>query len=231
MGTANVAALEIYNNAHDITKAINTIVKGRPAKIDLGLVNTQKFIMSAGLGIDGSVTQNVNTALKKHIHRAAYIIEIFITLFLRRTPRHLVIADIPATTRRPGPVKKTRSLAIVSKSTLVMNTSNYAGRFVLSKNAAINDGLLDICIFRRTDIFFLFYSFFILLFYGPESFSKIPEIFIFQTSGLFIKTKGAPLQIDGDICYSDKSGSIINTPLSLQIKCLKNALNIMIPKA
>lgn len=208
-GTANVAALEIYGKAHDSSLAVQTILDGCEQKnyktMDLGQINTKKFIMSAGVGVDGSITGKVNLKLKSLLHRGAYIIEFLITLFYRKIPLQYALF-----TDSSGKDHK-----IWAKSLIIMNTPCYAGPWILSSRASKHDGLLDVCAFHNINIFFIFYAFFILFFFGPRSFGKIEKVTLFQCSELFIKSNGADSQIDGD-WYSQGNLSIRVLPGALK---------------
>lgn len=75
-----------------IDEAVKHIVKSRPRKIDLGLVNDDYFANVAGIGISAEVASTIPNSLKKRWGRLAYGIH-GLKLLIRHQPFRATIKD------------------------------------------------------------------------------------------------------------------------------------------
>lgn len=141
MGTANVIALELGLPLNDPAKVATILANPEVIPFDTGCVGGRKFLLCSGFGMDAEVVRSVNPTLKSIIHKGAYVQAMAVKLLTHTPPRQIVTID--------GQKKYNSYL------TIVLNTSRYAGEFVLCPGASPCDGLLDVLIVKRGDPLFL----------------------------------------------------------------------------
>lgn len=146
LGTVNVFARELKIPLR-IEFAWEVLQRGREIKLDLPQVEFSQngsakklyFVQLAGAGMDARAIELVSWSHKKKIGPLAYI-----------------IAGLKALREKKPVVKATENLANGSKSfegelVLIGNGKLYGGPFDIFPQADLNDGLLDVCVFPRTD--------------------------------------------------------------------------------
>ena len=131
-GTADVFANEMEIPAHNFFKACDIIIDGKTKRIDLGKANSRYFVLMAGIGFDAQVVHEVKPEIKKMLKDVAYPLTGIKTLFTYKPSLMKVELDN----------QSTQGYFVV-----VGNAKYYAGRFSVTREAQIDDGLLDICIF------------------------------------------------------------------------------------
>lgn len=136
-GTANVFANEM-GIPRDLHKACRVILNGRTRQIDLGRANGQFFVLMAGVGFDAKVVQDVNPDVKRMLKDLAYVITGVQTILTYKPSRMVICID--------------ENIEIEGYFVVVGNARYYAGRFSITTMASIEDGLLDICVFKNGDI-------------------------------------------------------------------------------
>jgi len=136
-GTANVFANEM-GIPRDPKKACRIILNGKTRQIDLGRADGQFFLLMAGAGFDANVVKDVNPDVKRMLKDLAYVITGVKTILTYRPSKMTVHVD-------EEPEQE-------GYFVVVGNARFYAGRFSVTKMASIEDGLLDICIFKNGEI-------------------------------------------------------------------------------
>jgi diacylglycerol kinase (ATP) len=71
-GTANLLATEL-GIPKDIAKAVRIGLRGTRRKLDVGVINGERFAVMAGTGLDARVMRDVDGARKRRLGRVAYI--------------------------------------------------------------------------------------------------------------------------------------------------------------
>jgi YegS/Rv2252/BmrU family lipid kinase len=137
-GTVNVWARELGIPLDD-TGARNVLVHGQTRRIDLGCVNGRYFLLMVGIGFDGAVTQAVEGKPLKRLGVLGYTLAV---LWLGPGYR-----GFPVVAQIDRYVVKTRALQI-----FVGNTQLYAGAVKFTWQAICDDGLLDLCIVRKRNL-------------------------------------------------------------------------------
>lgn len=138
-GTANVFSLQlsIPNTPED---ACQKIIEGNVARIDLGQVNDRYFCCMAGIGLDAKIIQQVDTKRKKLFGSLAYLlVGIRLYLWHKSQPISVQIDD--------------QSLPRQGYFVIVSNTKYYGGSIPVMSQANLQDGLLDVCIFKHKKLF------------------------------------------------------------------------------
>ncbi len=137
-GTINVWARELGIPLDD-AGAREVLVNGQTRRIDLGCVNGRYFLLMVGIGFDGEVTQVVERKPLKRLGILGYTLAI-----LWLGPGY---NGFPAVVHIDGYLVKTRALQI-----FVGNTQLYAGAVKFTWKAKCDDGLLDLCIVRKRNL-------------------------------------------------------------------------------
>lgn len=138
-GTVNVWARETGISL-DNAEAREVLLHGRTRRIDLGQMGDRYFLLMAGLGFDGEVTRAVEKKSVKHFGVLGYF---FVGAWLGLSyPSFRVIIQMGQRTIR------TNALQII-----IGNTQLYAGAIKYTWQAKCDDGLLDICILRKQNVF------------------------------------------------------------------------------
>lgn len=181
-GTVNVLALDLKIPFNPI-KAINTIIEGNIKKIDIGFINTIPFLLMCSSGIDALAVHNVNLNTKKIIGPIAYIFSAIKSIIIYR-PHKITINIIDQDIIDEG------YLVIIS------NSRFYGGKFVIDKDTSIDDGLLNIFLFKKgliKDTFRLFAG--VLL----NKIEQVPGIVYYKGKEIYLNSKKKVyMQIDGD---------------------------------
>ncbi|HEY3760845.1 MAG TPA: diacylglycerol kinase family protein [Verrucomicrobiae bacterium] len=141
LGTVNVFAREL-NMPLKMEKAWEHLLRGQERKIDLPyaefLATGKKvyFVQLGGAGLDVRAIELVDFSVKKKIGPLAY-----------------VIAGLKALFEKKLQIKATANGSSYSgELVLVGNGKYYGGPFEVFPSADLCDGILDVCIFPRTDM-------------------------------------------------------------------------------
>ena len=134
-GTVNVWAREM-GIPFDVAGARNVLLHGQTRRVDLGCVNGRYFLMTVGIGLDGTITQAVEKKPLKRLGIFGY--------FLAATWFGPGYQSFPIILNRDGNTVNVRALQI-----FIGNTQLYAGAFKFTWQAKCDDGLLDLCIVRK----------------------------------------------------------------------------------
>lgn len=137
-GTENVLAQE-FSIPLDPSHASDVILEGNTVTIDLGLVKNRHFLLMVGIGLDAQVASEVAPSMKKIFGSAAYPLTALQTV-LRFDPCEMEIAIDNEAFPRTG------------YFVIVGNSRNYAAGFMVTPLARLDDGRLDVCIFKRKTI-------------------------------------------------------------------------------
>jgi len=182
-GTVNVLALDL-GIPFDPIGAATTIVYGIRKRIDIGLINQQPFILMASIGIDAEAVHNINFNVKKVLGKIAYITSAIKSIFIYR-PQRLVVKLLDKEIVDNG------YIAIIS------NSRFYAGRFNIDENTMIDDGLLNVFLFKKNSILDTFRLFMGVL---TKTHKDMKDIAFYTSSKLLIfSKKKVKVQVDGDI--------------------------------
>lgn len=135
-GTVNVWAREM-GIPLDGSGARNVLLHGKTHAIDLGRINDRYFLLMSGIGIDGEVTHTVE---KKPVKRLGVIGYLLVGTLLG-----MGYPDFQVTLNLDGKEIKTRALQII-----IGNTRLWGGALQFTWQAKCDDGLLDICLVRKS---------------------------------------------------------------------------------
>ena len=200
-GTANDFA-NVLNIPLDIDVCIENIINSEPKYIDLGVINDDYFVNIASTGMFTDVSQRVDSNLKHSIGRISYIIKgVEDALHLRKFN----------VTIRSKELEYDGDMYLI----LVLN-GRTAGNISFAHNAMLDDGYLDVIIFKAMPI--------------PKSIPVLLDII----KGLPLDKHDEIIYFKTDELYIDCSDSIVTDidgergpDFPLNIKCMKNGIQIL----
>ena len=181
-GTANDFAY-YFDLPHDINEMLDIAVGGKYTYADVGKVNNKYFINVAAMGMLVDVSQKTDPNLKNTLGVLSYYLK--------------GLTEI--TNLRPIPVKLTSDEYTGEENMyfmLVMNGRSAGGFKKISPSSEINDGLLEVMLFKEMPI----------LDFGPLLFSILQgnhqenkNVIYFKTNNLLIEsTEDVSTDIDGE---------------------------------
>lgn len=182
-GTANDFAY-YFNIPNEIDRMLDISLGNNYTYADVGKVNDRYFINVAAMGQVVGVSQKTDPTLKNTIGVLAYYLKA-----LSEVP-NLKATKVTLTT--PEKVYKEKMYFMV-----VMNGKSAGGFKKISPDSEINDGLLDVMLFRSMNLLEM-PGVFMKVLAGNHPSSK--KVLSFQTSELKIETaEDIPTDIDGEI--------------------------------
>jgi YegS/Rv2252/BmrU family lipid kinase len=135
-GTFNVWARET-GIPLDMDGARDVLINGKLRRIDLGCVQDRYFLLMAGIGFGGTVTYSVKKEKLKRLGPLGYVVT--------GVRLGLGFDGFRADITIDGRLQRTNALQIV-----VGNTQLYGSLLKFTWAAKCDDGLLDVCIVRKT---------------------------------------------------------------------------------
>jgi YegS/Rv2252/BmrU family lipid kinase len=182
-GTVNVLALELGIPFHPILAA-QVIVDGFVRRIDMGRLNGKPFILMVSTGIDAYAVHNVDLKLKKVLGKVAYGLTALWSAATYKT--RSVMVSLPH-----------EGIRDKGYMVVIANSRYYGGRISLDRETAIDDGKLNVILFKGASTLELFRTF-VELVSGRRK--KMPDVAFYQTSNEVVVTsrKQLYMQTDGD---------------------------------
>lgn len=200
-GTVNIWAKE-SGVPRGLKRAIDAHLGGQSVHMDLGLADGHCFLLMAGIGWDAEVTRTVSQKLKKATGDVAYMIRGALMAPGLRSKR---------SQWRAGDTPYDEPLAWM----VLGNSRLYGGKIHLTRDATIDDGLLDMlamCPSGVTDTVRLAGK----LLVGKREDGRL---FHDRVSEVRVETPGLPVQLDGD--YAGE------TPMTFSVK--RGGLLVSVP--
>ncbi len=203
LGTMNVFAAELGLPANDLARCWEIIQADETRLVDLPSANGKQFVQLAGVGLDAQVVQETSSAFKRSFGPLSYIVS---------------AAQIAA--RQPPQLRIESEHAVTEEGSFVLvgNGRFYGGPFPFFKQAVIDDGLLDVLVFKRLNYLQMIRYLQDVIF---SSQITSPEVEYFQTPALRVSSEEAvPVEIDGEL--------IGNCPVEFTIK--RHGLRVLAPR-
>lgn len=202
LGTMNVFASELGLPSNNLARCWDIILQNRTQRVDLPRANRKHFVQLAGVGLDAQAVKETSGAFKRNFGPLSYLISA--VQIASRTPPVLRIESEDSATSEGSFV-------------LVGNGRLYGGRLPFFKQAVMNDGLLDVIVFKRlnyVDIIRYLQN----VVFTPQITS--PEVDYFQTKNLRVSSdEEVPVEIDGEL--------IGNCPVEFKIRA--GGLKVLTP--
>jgi diacylglycerol kinase (ATP) len=203
LGTMNVFATELGLPVNDLGDCWKIIERNRTHRVDLPRANRKHFVQLAGVGLDAQAVKETSRAFKRSFGPLSYLISA--VQIASRTPPVLRIESEDAVTGEGSFV-------------LVGNGRLYGGRFPFFKEAVMDDGLLDVIVFKRLNYVDIIRYLQDVVF-TPQISS--PEVEYFQTRHLRVTSdETVPVEIDGEL--------VGNCPVDFKIRA--GGLRVLTPR-
>lgn len=204
IGTMNVFANELGLPVHDLELCWNIIQNDRTRSVDLPKANEKFFVQLAGVGLDAQVVKETSAQLKKNFGPLSYLISAA-QIAARQPPRLFIEAD-------EAPVKE-------GSFVLIGNGRRYGGPFPFFKHAVIDDGKLDVIVFKSLGYLEIIKYLQDVVF---SSEIRVPEIEYFQTSRLRVDSdQSVPVELDGEL--------VGNCPVEFGLQ--ERSLRVLVPRS
>lgn len=210
VGTGNVWArqlgLPVYPLVHPlrIQVAAHLLEAAREHTIDVGRANGRYFLLWAGIGLDAQVAQQMEprTRNTKRLGALAYLIAA--AMIARDFPAMRATVIVDGRRRVKG-----RTLVV-----LVANAQLYGGLVRIAPQAVLDDGYLNICVFRGMGLPWAIRHFFNV--FGGRHLQD-PAVKFFVGRHVVVETRPVvPVQVDGEpIGYTPMAFEVV--PRSLRI--------------
>ncbi len=203
-GTVNIWAKEMGLPRRPV-EAVKAAVEGERRRIDLGRAGDRYFLLMAGYGLDGAIARRVSLGLKSRLGAATYAIAA-----IREALRHRSSA---VTLRFDGEQHTADVLMLVAG-----NTRNYAGLVEVTREALVDDGLLDVCVFQgKGTLDIILHGLRTIL----RRHLRSKKVLYRKTRRLELEwEEPLPVQLDGDACESSPT----------QVEIAPGALWVAVPK-
>jgi YegS/Rv2252/BmrU family lipid kinase len=181
LGTANVLAAEI-GLAGAPRRIAQAIATGSARPVHLGEVNGRRFAMMAGVGFDAHVVGAVDPRIKRAFGKLAYALAAIGELLRYRARLYEVEID---------------GVAHRAAAVIVAKGHYYGGRFVVARDARLEEPRLLVALFERTGRFHL-------LRYAAAVLSgrtdRLPDLRVLPATRVSVRgIAGEPVQADGDL--------------------------------
>jgi YegS/Rv2252/BmrU family lipid kinase len=200
VGTANDFA-KFLGIPTDITKCVEQILSTEPKSVDLGQVNDKYFVNVLSTGLFTDVSQKTDVNLKNTIGKLAYYLK-----GLEQLPNFRKL-NMRITTN--GRVEEFHMYLVLAFN------GQTAGNFKLATEAKIDDGLLDIIIFKAVSVPELIHLFIRVLRGEIINDSRVEY---FKTDNIIIESsEDIVTDIDGEK----------GPDFPLHVKCIKDGIKIL----
>jgi len=182
IGTMNVFANELGLPVHDLELCWNVIQSDSTRAVDLPKANQKFFVQLAGVGLDAQVVQETSAQLKRNFGPLSYLISAA-QIAARQPPRLFIQSE--------------DTLVKEGSFVLVGNGRMYGGPFPFFKHAVIDDGKLDVIVFKSLGYLEIIKYLQDVVF---SSDIRVPEIEYFQTPRLRVESdQTVPVELDGEL--------------------------------
>jgi len=180
VGTMNVFASELGIPAN-LQKAWNVIGEGHTRRIDLARANNEYFVQLAGVGLDAQVVQATSANFKRNFGPLSYLISAA-QIAARKPPRLIV---------------ESADRVVDGSFVLIGNGRFYGGPITLFSEARIDDGRLDVLVFKNLGYLDIArYVGGIIM--GTHT--ELGDVDYFQTRKVVVRSdQEVPIEVDGEI--------------------------------
>lgn len=183
-GTSNILANELGLSS-DHRVAAKIALTGVPREIDLGIANGRYFALMVGVGYDALVTETMWPQLKKLAGHAAYTVAGIQSFLKHRASRMTMQIDESPKVRR------------LVYMLVIANTRLYGlANATVAENADLQDGLLDLCVFRARTWYHVIISLLRVLGRIAMPFERVESHHIQRL--VLRSSRKVPYQLDGD---------------------------------
>ena len=181
IGSVNVFSMEL-GIPGQIDRAWEIIAEGHTRKVDVASANGHRFIQLAGVGLDAQIVENTAWESKKLLGPLSYVLTA--TQMMGRKPPKIRVHSEGGKT-------------VEGSFVLIGNGKFYGGPFSIFKEAKLDDGLLDVCVFQQQTPLAMARYFQGIL---TGSHMKFDDVRYFQTPRVEIEAdEKVPIEVDGEL--------------------------------
>ncbi len=203
-GTVNVLALDLGISFNPVIAADN-LVKGCLKNIDVGYLNGEPFLLMVSAGIDALAVHNVDLRTKRYLGKVAYVISALWAAFTYRSRRVRIVLNDQGI--------KDRGYQLI-----ISNSRFYGGSLRLDERASIDDGWLDIILFKKSSILDTFRLLMGVLLHIAKG---MDDVACYRSRDILIDSRGrVNLQMDGDKA----------PPAPARVRVKKHQLPVIVPR-
>jgi diacylglycerol kinase family enzyme len=203
-------ALHLSHYRSALLDAARVLVEGSTRAVDLGQANERYFLLWAGIGLDAAVTEHVSPESKKALGPLALVGTAL------DMARHYKNVDVTLTL--DGQPRAVRTSLIV-----VSNIRLYGAVLPLGARAYVDDGLLDVCVFKGEGLLNFVQQVFRVAtrqHVAPHKPGQNPRIEYYQASKVLVESGASlPVHVDDE--------PFARTPVTLCV--LPRALQVRLP--
>jgi len=201
--------IKSVNIPFNITQACQILVQGKIKKIDIGVINSQIYFANiCGVGFDAEVAQLANQMKSKHpnLRILSAFVYVFATVKKLLSPFSYHNVKI----KFDGQEIHSKILFIA-----ISNGKIYGGRFKITPEAILDDGLLEICLVEEMGRF-KYLSIIPKVFKGTHA--SIKGIKFYRAKEVVIQSSEPVLaQVSGEVIEGQKNYIITLLPKSLKL--------------
>lgn len=209
VGTTNVLARE-FHIPLGFAEALEYLPIAQPVRIDLGKVEQRYFLLMAGIGYDAEVVRDIHKPLKHIAGKTAVVTSGLINLF----NHHPFVVRLHLINEKGKRLRLRRRVMQV----FVSNASTYATDYKIAEEARMDDGLLELHLFKSKSFQDTLFSLIFLALRRHKEWTDFEHYSI--VSAEISGRPGIAVQIDGDtICT-----------LPVRIEIAPQALTVLKPK-
>jgi diacylglycerol kinase (ATP) len=188
-----------------MTDALDTIIKGNTAKIDIGKAGEKYFSNGLGVGFDAWAVEH-----SKHITKlrgsAIYLYAVLKTIYNYQSPEMKL---------KYNDVERGEKIFMLTAG----NGISLGGGFKLTPNAIMDDGLLDLNIVSDLTKLQIYQN---LLSVYSGTHTKMPQVSTARTTNLSVESEqGFAVHLDGELMSLEMN--------SLNISIIPKALDVIVP--
>jgi diacylglycerol kinase (ATP) len=137
-GTVNVLALDLGISLNPVI-ATTSILAGHTRRIDVGYLNDEPFLLMVSTGLDAMAVHTVDLRFKRYLGQMSYVLGMIWSALTDRARRIRITIEEKNITDRGY-------LAIIS------NSRYYAGPYTLDEDVSIDDGILNLILYKKSGI-------------------------------------------------------------------------------
>ena len=202
MGTVNVLAMEL-GIPFNLVSAWKVVRNGKIRHIDEATANGHIFVQMAGGGLDAQIIARNNRQIKQVLGPLSYLLTAT-QVAVQRPPRLHVTSDDHPT--------------VHGSFVLVGNGRLYGGPFPVFTHADMQDGLLDVCVFKYMNYLHLMRYFRGMVF---GSLSRFSDVTYFKAKHVLVEAnREVPMEADGELAG--------HSPVEFTVK--RRKLRVLVPE-
>jgi len=180
VGTMNVFAAEL-GLPKGLEDAWRVICEGRTRQIDLPRAGENYFVQMGGIGLDAQIVEETPRQFRKTFGPLSYAVSMA-----------QIAARTPPVIRIETPERSEEGSFV-----LVGNGRYYGGPFVFFRDAVIDDGKLDVMVFKNLSYLDIFRYLQAIVF---QNHYDLPDVEYFQTTRLKATSEErVPVEVDGEL--------------------------------